>query len=86
MFNFIWDDKPDKIKRDISVLNYENGGIKILDLVSFITSLKTSWIKRYLYGVGKWKSIIEAQVNMPFFINCGTDYMIQSYTKLNNHF
>ena len=37
----------DKIKREVSVLSYEDGGLKILDLQSFIYSLKSTWIRRY---------------------------------------
>ena len=72
MFRFIWDDKPDKIKREVTVLNYEYGGLKVLDIYSFISALKSTWIKRYLSVVGKWKYLLEQQVNMPLIINSGT--------------
>ena len=48
MFNFIWDGKPDKIKRDILIQDYEQGGLKMIDIENFILSLKVSWIKRLL--------------------------------------
>ena len=32
MFNFIWDGKPDKIKRDTLKQIYQNGGIKMTDI------------------------------------------------------
>ena len=30
MYSFIWDSKPDKIKRSTLIQNYEKGGIKII--------------------------------------------------------
>ncbi|MCG7875526.1 MAG: reverse transcriptase domain-containing protein [Candidatus Thiodiazotropha endolucinida] len=46
MYNFIWDGKPEKIKRDILTKDFEKGGLKMIDLQTFIKSLKISWIKR----------------------------------------
>lgn len=45
MFNFIWDGKPDKIRRDILIQNYNKGGFNMIDIEIFIWSLKISWIK-----------------------------------------
>ena len=46
MYAFIWEGKPEKIKREILIQDYENGGLKIIDLEMFIMSLKISWLKR----------------------------------------
>ena len=48
MFTFIWDKKPDKIKRKVLYQDYSKGGLKMLDLQKFILSLKSSWITRIL--------------------------------------
>lgn len=48
MFNFIWDGKPEKIKRNTLKQTYENGGLRMIDLEKFIWSLKVSWIKRII--------------------------------------
>ena len=34
-FNFLWDRKGDKLKRDIVISNYENGGLKMLNIKHF---------------------------------------------------
>ena len=39
IFKFIWNNKPDKIKRNVMVQNYDNGGIKTIDLNNFISAL-----------------------------------------------
>ena len=46
MYKFLWDNKPAKIKREVLIKHYENGGIKMIDIQKFINSLKCSWIKR----------------------------------------
>ena len=57
LFNFLWDGKGDKIKRDIMVSDYENGGVRMIDIKLFDKALKLSWIKKYLdtENHGKWK-------------------------------
>ena len=48
MFDFLWDKKPAKIKKNLVTKNYEDGGIKMIDIYKFINALKGSWIKRIL--------------------------------------
>ena len=57
LFNFLWDGKDDKIKRDIMISDYENGGLRMIDIKLFNKALKLSWIKKYLdtENHGKWK-------------------------------
>ena len=43
---FIWDNKPAKIKSNILMRNYEDGGLKLTDMQHFVYSLKCTWIKR----------------------------------------
>ena len=54
---FLWNRKGDKIKRDIIINDYSNGGLKMIDIQSFSTSLKATWIKKYLdeENQRKWK-------------------------------
>ena len=59
MFDFLWDDKPDKINRKTIIQNYENGGLKMIDLKLFIKSIKAGWVKRIIdrNNKGDWKYI-----------------------------
>ena len=45
VYEFIRDGKPEKIKRDILTMRYENGGLKMIDIDNFIKALKVCWIK-----------------------------------------
>ena len=59
MFDFLWDDKPDKIKRNTIIQDYENSGLKMIDLNIFIKSIKAGWVKRITNenNDGDWKHI-----------------------------
>ena len=45
LFSFIWDNKPDKIKRSLIKQDKNKGGLNLADLDTFIDSLKITWIK-----------------------------------------
>ena len=59
MFDFLWDSKPDKINRKTIIQDFENGGLKMINLNIFITSIKAGWVKRLTNkdNVGDWKHI-----------------------------
>ena len=46
MYTFLWNGKPEKIKRKTLIQNYEKGGLKMIDIDKFIQAQKISWIKR----------------------------------------
>ena len=48
IFNFIWDGKPDKINRLQVCRQQHEGGLKMINLLSFIKSLKLSWFRRMI--------------------------------------
>ena len=56
-YNFLWDGKGDKIKRDTMISYYEQGGLKMVDVKIFSKALKATWIKKYLdqNNHAKWK-------------------------------
>ena len=63
-FNFLWNGKGDKIKRDVVIRDYPDGGLKMLDIISFNKAVKVVWIKKYLdeNSKGKWKLFIDAEL------------------------
>ena len=64
-FKFLWNDKGDKIKRNIMISEYSEGGLKMIDLISFNKALKSTWVKKYLdpENHGKWKHLFEWQLH-----------------------
>ena len=50
--HFIWKSGNSKIKQDTLCKDYENGGLKNIDITFKIISLQCSWVKR-LYDLPK---------------------------------
>ena len=46
------------------ISDYENGGLRMLDLNSFNKALKLSWVRKYLNenNSGKWKLLFDFQL------------------------
>ena len=65
MFEFIWDGKPDKIKRKILTQDYEKGGLKMIDIDKFLLSLKASWVNKLFneHNSGILKRIYQNKLN-----------------------
>ena len=47
------------------IIDYSEGGLKMIDLISFNKALKSIWVKKYLdpENHGKWKHFFEWQLH-----------------------
>ena len=45
-YRFLWKNKPNKISKKCVCLPYQKGGLKMLDVNSFLSFLKISWLRR----------------------------------------
>ena len=66
-YAFVWDNKPDKMKRKYAIQNVNNGGIAMPDIKTQIYSLKMTWVKKLYVGTPKWKHILQVscpEINM----------------------
>ena len=86
MFKFIWDCAMDKIKRNVCIQSYWDGGLKFLDLKHYITALKSTWIRRFLTGNGIWKRILENVFDINLMLNTGNKYIDYCISKTANVF
>ena len=58
-FKFIWNFKPDKVKRQTIVLPVDKGGLNMVDFSMVDKSLKAAWVKRFYEADGsKWCSVL----------------------------
>ena len=48
IYNYIWDGKKDKVKRNSLIADYEKGGLKMIDVKSYFNTLKVKWVLRLL--------------------------------------
>ncbi len=64
IFSFIWNHKPDKIKRSVLINEKELGGLNLTHLRSFSKSVKIFWVKKMLdnnYN-DDWKNLIQKKM------------------------
>ena len=88
LYKFIWNDKPDKIKRNLLIQNYNNGGLKMIDLVKFVRALKITWVRRLLSSQqASWKSLFKISIlpidNLTIF---GSSYILKCINRIQNVF
>ena len=61
IFQFIWNKRKDKIKRQVMYQNYEKGGFRVPNADIMTKSLRLAWISRLLAKDEKrnevWKTI-----------------------------
>ena len=48
MYKFLWDNKPSKIDKNTVKRDYNEGGIKMINIHVFLANLKISWLRRIL--------------------------------------
>ena len=76
-FKFIWNFKPDKVKRQTIVLPVDKGGLNMVDFSIVDKSLKAAWVKRFYEADGsKWCSVlasVTAQYRDRFIFQCNYD-------------
>ena len=64
-FRFLWDDKPDRVKRSKMIQQYNKDGIEMVDLKSFIQSMKITWIKRLIESRHDWTTLMQKELCHP---------------------
>ena len=63
LYNFLWDGKPDKIKRSTTTLKHTHGGLKMINIYNFDRSLKVAWIKKLLtQSESQWCKLANAML------------------------
>ena len=74
LYSFLWNGKQNKIKKSVVCKQYCDGGLRMLNIRTFISSMKLTWLKR-LKGVSPWERFT---INMfPYFnkiYNLGAEY------------
>ena len=62
-YAFLWEGKPDKIKRINLTQNYQKGGLNMINLGLFIKAMESTWIRRIVKSPNSpWATL---------FRNCG---------------
>lgn len=99
-FAFIWQSRVDRIKRDLLMQEYDNGGLKMINLQNYVTALKLTWLRRLIMNDSKYKYMFELKYSsLEMLLKRGTEFansliatntnafwndVLESWTKLND--
>ena len=87
LYDFLWDGKPDKLKRIIAKQKIDNGGINMIDITLFEKALKITWIRRLILGRQKWKTLATTLYpELNEIQNYGNHFLISLYKNMSNPF
>ena len=87
-YKFIWNNKPDKIKRSTITQNYKNGGLKMPNIKQILIASKAAWLRRLLKNTNShWIELFEittGKINM--ITSLGTGYLEELKSQTTNMF
>lgn len=68
IYAYLWKGKRDRVKRTAILNDTSNGGLKMVDLNSFLISLKAAWVPKIISMKGKWAdrfSVVLKELKLP---------------------
>ena len=66
LFNFLWRNKPPRVKRSTIINDIQNGGLKMPDIYTVHATQKLAWMKRLLdNSTKKWKVLSFSLICLP---------------------
>ena len=76
LYSFVHNGKSEKIKRDVLIGPYKEGGYRMIDLQSQNQALKISWITKLLNIEGIWKSYVinKIPVDIRYMARCNIKF------------
>ena len=87
-FKFLWSNKPDKINRDVTILDHSMGGLKMTHLEYSLVALKARWINRLISKSSPWTKLFQLTIfwDLRRLTDFGPDYSNALQMKTNNIF
>ena len=88
LFKFLWDNKPDKLKRNQVTLPTSKGGLNMINIEQFIASLKITWLRRLIKSENTPINKIFNTTIFPItnVINLGYQYIEIQIPNIRNKF
>ena len=86
-FNFLWDKKPDKIKRETVYKDYSEGGLRMINTKIFITALKSTWVRKMITNNKKYLNFITSLYDKLYdFLKMGPEFITNNLKHIDNPF
>ena len=88
LYKFLWDNKPDKIKRKIINEPIKNGGLNMPDINKLMLSIKVSCFRRLIKSSDQdWITIFEKTIcDRKYLTVFGMDFLLELKKKCTNKF
>ena len=88
LYNFVWEGKPDKIKRSSICKDYFKGGLKMINIYNYEKALKVSWMKRLLINpTSQWYNLFQKYyIKVDYFLIFGEGWCKTFVKKIKNQF
>ena len=88
LYKFLWNGKPDKIRRTIVCSNCMQGGLKMINIYNFEKALKVSWVKKLITQPNaQWYKLLEAMYgNIDQIVTFGDKWYSKILLKIHNQF
>ena len=58
-FEYLWKSKSERMRRQVTYLSPEKGGLGMVNLEYFLKALKASWVPRLMQADAKWIDTFE---------------------------
>ena len=84
-YKLIWQNKCEKLKCDLITQDCKEGGIKVINIRNFKTSLKCTWVRTLFLSKSKWVSLSQI-LQAKILIRYGDNFIIQKCNRMSNMF
>ena len=86
-FIFVWGSKRDPVKRAKLIQSFTAGGLRMVDVRSFCTSMKLTWLKRLMTSNATWTHIVEGELPaIETVLQFGSKHLENLTKKVQNKF
>ena len=82
---FLWEG-PAKINYNVIIKQYCDGGLKMINLKSFMNSMKLTWLRRMVTSNSSWQEIISNKICFKELFSLGTSYIENILKNIKNKF
>ena len=86
-FAFVWQSSTDRIKWDVLMQDFEQGGLRMIHLENYINALKLGWVRRLFLNDSRYKLLFQSiYVNVESLLNRGDTYIKEIRNNCRNKF
>ena len=86
-YDYLWAKDPDKIKRSVIIQNYNEGDLRMIEVKTFLKSMKLTWLRRIVVNSTKYYLMIKELY--PILEKCfryGSRVFDEEKNTINNKF